>query len=205
MAMATNTFVELDLEDTCDLADLTGVRFDLDTAREFALKLLSLICSSPPDYSLSDPLSTAILVRYSRAFLSGVRKPLGDEALQILTDEQRNQHEYLKDLRSKHIAHSVNCFEESVPVARYWVERVESEGITSISCMHHRVIGLSEHNLNAVVELSNILLVFVDKRIKEEESRLLPIVRAMPINEVLAGKKPAIIPGRGPADKRRRR
>lgn len=203
--MATNTFVELDLSEACNIADLTGICFDLETAKEFALKLQSMIGADPPDYSLVDALSTAILVRYSRAFVSGVRRPLCEEALQTLTEDQRAKHKDLRALRDKHIAHSVNCFEESIPVARYWIERVQFEGITAISCSHDRVIGLSNDDIETVVELTRILLDFVKQRIKAEEARLLSIVRAMPLADVLSVKMRAINPGKGLVDKKRKR
>ena len=203
--MATNTFIELDLPETADLADLTGVQVDLQTAKEWALKLQEMLSADRPDYSLVDPLSTAILVRYSRAFVTGVRQHLGEEALRRLTDIQRNNHAFLRALRDKHIAHSVNCFEESTPIARYWVERVETEGISDVSCNHQRVAGLSRGDLRAVVELADVFLEFVGERIKEEKARLLPIVRAMPLEDVLSGNRGPMVVGQGPVDKRRRR
>ena len=203
--MAINDFVELNLPEAAALADLTGVQFDLQSAKEFALKLRELLSADRPDYSLVDPLSTATLVRYSRAFVTGVRKPLREEALQELSDSQRRKHEYFRNLRDKHIAHSVNCFEESVPVARYWIERVETEGITSISCNHHVVTGLGSRDLDALVELVDLLLRFVKKKIKEEETRLLATVRAMPLAAVLSGDRGPVVPGRGPVNERRKR
>jgi hypothetical protein len=73
--VATNTFVELNLPEAADLADLTGIRYDLGTAKDFAVRLRSILSTDRPDYSLVDPLSTAILVRYSRVFVGGIRKP----------------------------------------------------------------------------------------------------------------------------------
>jgi hypothetical protein len=202
--MATNTFVELNLPEAADVADLTGVHYDLESAKDLALKLRAMVSAGRTcDFSLVDALSTAILVRYSRAFVKGVRRPLQQDALHELSDSQRTNREYFIPLRHKHIAHSVNSFEESTPVARYWVERVETEGITSIECNHHLVMGSKD--LDALVELIDVLLQFVDKRIAEEKKRLLAIVRAMPLAVVISGAGRVTVLARGPVNKSRKR
>ena len=81
---------------------------------------------------LVEPLSIAATVMYSRPFSGGVRHRLGEEDLKILSSEQRASHHYLRAYRDKHVAHSVNAFEENITRAYYCVERVKEEGITSI-------------------------------------------------------------------------
>lgn len=192
--MATNTFVDIDLPEASDLADLTGIRDDLHSARSFAQELKKIFEAERPNWGLVDPLSTAILVRYSRPFMTGVRKRLNKEALRALSGPQQQKHDRLRAFRDKHIAHSVNEFEENQPVARYWVERVEEEGITSVECNHARVIGLSLADLEDVIELTNTMISYVDGRLKQEKAKVLEIVRTMPLDQVLskAAKAPAI-------------
>ena len=187
--MGTNTFVEIDLPEAADLADLTGIQVDLATARDFAQMLKKIFESKKPDWNLVDPLSTAVLVRYSRLFVTGVRARLGEEALQTLSGPQREKHIRLRAFRDKHIAHSVNAFEDNQPVARYWVERVKEEGITSVECNHTRIAGLSSDDVEAVIELTTVMLSYVDARLKEEKAKVLEIVRKMPAEEVLSGSK----------------
>jgi hypothetical protein len=182
--MATNTFVELDLPEAETFAALTGIEQDLETTREFAQLLISEVEQNR--WSLSDPLTTAILVRYSRPFVSGVRERLADDALSILSPTQRNAHDYFRAWRDKHIAHSVNAFEENKPVARFWVERVHTDGIEQISCQQMRVVGLGANHLREIIELTSALLQHVKQRLKDESDRLLKIVRQMPIERVLA-------------------
>ena len=62
--MAANTFVEIDLPEATDLADLTGIQVDLASTRNFARMLKKVFESEKPDLDLVEPLSTAILVRY---------------------------------------------------------------------------------------------------------------------------------------------
>jgi hypothetical protein len=201
--MATNSFVEIDLPEATDLADLTGIKVDLETARDFARMLKKEFESEKPNWTLVDPLSTAILVRYSRPFVTGVRSCLGEEAIQRLSGPQREKHARLRAFRDKHISHSVNAFEDNQPVARYWEERAKEEGITSIECNHSRITGLSSDDVEAVVELTTEMLVYVDTRLKEEKAKVLEIVRKIPLETVLSGAKGPWFPDMKSIDKRR--
>ena len=183
--MATNTFIEFSLDEAKNLADYTSIEFDLRTAREFAIAVLEERQKSQPNYSLNDPFMVATIIRYARAFSGGVRLKLYDEAVSVLTDQQRAKHEYFMDIRDKYIAHSVNAFEESQPVARYWVERVEDEGITSIECNHRRIVGLSEQECQDIIDLASTWLGHIRQRLKEEKTRLLPIVRKIHLRDLM--------------------
>lgn len=204
--MATNTFVEIDLMEAANLADLTGIQVDLQAARRFAEILRKILESARPDWDLVDPLSTAILVRYSRPFVKGVRRWLGDEALHTLSSAQRAKHEHLRLFRDKHIAHSVNAFEDNQPVARYWVERVHEEGITAVECNHTTIVGLSSGDLETVIELTTEMLAYVKVNLKAEKIRMLEIVRQIPVEEVLSSKrKSPRLPSMSDVGKSRRR
>jgi hypothetical protein len=135
--MANSTFVEINLGEATELADLTGVRFDPASARALVLRLKTLINSNQYQRELIDAFLTAILVRYSRSSVMGVRKRLNEEALGVLNTDQRRRHDRLRDFRDKHIAYSVNAFQASLPIARYWIERVEKNGIESVECPTH--------------------------------------------------------------------
>lgn len=187
--MATHTFVHFEHPEAADLAALTSVRFDLSSTLRLCEYLEEQSAASAngwPDREITDAFSTAILVRYSRAFLSGVRRGLGEEALATLTDEQRSHHLRLRAFRDKHIAHSVNAFEDTRVQARYCLERVSDEGITSVSAAHYRVFGLSGQDVLDMKNLCTSLLSYVDEKIKDEECRLLAVLRAMPVQEVLS-------------------
>ena len=141
-----------------------------------------------PDWNLVDPLSTAVLVRYSRLFVTGVRARLGEEALQTLSGPQREKHIRLRAFRDKHIAHSVNAFEDNQPVARYWVERVKEEGITSVECNHTRIAGLAQTMLKLLLNNDGHVLVR-DARLKEEKRKGLGDCKKMPAEEGLSGSR----------------
>ena len=192
--MATYTWADLDIPESATLADLSGISWDLRCAREFAELLTGEFAAEKPNWRLVEALSIAIIVMYSRPFArSEVRRRLGEIELAILTPEQRAAHDYFRAYRNKHVAHSVNAFEENLPRANYCLERVNEEGITAITCVSSRVTGLSGDDLKNVIELTTVLEAHVDSLIAKERERLLAIVRKMPLEEVLAGGQRAFV------------
>lgn len=182
--MATNTWVPLRIVEGVALADLTGIQIDLKRAIQFAERLQKAFADEA--YDLVEVMSISALVAYARSFKSGVRRRLNREALRVLTDDQRSVHDYLIDIRDKHVAHSVNAFEESIPTARYWVERVKDEGITSIGCLHTRIASLSWDDAAHLIEIATVLEAHVGEAIDSEQKRLLAFVRSLPLATVLA-------------------
>jgi len=142
---------------------------------------------------------------YSRPFSEGVRLRLGEDDLTTLTPEQRSAHDHIRAYRDKHVAHSVNAFDENIPRANYCVERVREEGITGIACGGGRIVGLSGGEVNAIIELARVLETQIEAQIKDERDRLLPIVRSMPLEKVLAGGQKAFVADSQDVAVRRRR
>jgi len=202
--MATYTWVDLRIPEATRLADLHGIATDLQRAQEFARLFLAQFNTEPSNWQLVEPLSIAIAFAYARAFSGGVRHHLTEEDLASLTEAQRATHQFLRDYRDKHIAHSVNEFEENIARANYCQERVATEGFTSIGYGGGRLVSLSGNEIQAVIEITAALEIHVRNQIKAEEERLLPIVRAMPLEVVLAGGQKAFQPTLSNVAKRRK-
>jgi hypothetical protein len=192
--MATNTFVEFVLDEAQDLADYTSIAHDLSSARDFAKAILEENQKPNPNFSLHDPFMVTIIIRYARPFSKDPRLKIHKEAAPILSDEQRLKHEYFMQVRNRYIAHSVNSFEECQPVARYWVERVQEEGIESIECNYRRIAGLSDQELIDIIDLASTWLQHVGEKLREEKARLLPILREIPLAHLFENA-PVFTPG----------
>jgi hypothetical protein len=134
----------------------------------------------------TDALNTAMLVRYARPFSrSNARRALDAEALALFDERLAAIHIYILALRNKYAAHSDNAYEDNRPVARYWVERVQEEGIEQVQCQQIRTLGLGPPALEAVRELISLLRPHVQGKIDIERGRVLEIVRAKPLSEIL--------------------
>lgn len=149
--MATNKFVEIEINEAEHLADLTGIVHDFERTKHFAEQLKEMIEGG--NHSVHEPMTIAILVRYSRPFVSGVRYRLNETDLGEFSPDQRAAHDRFILWRNKHIAHSVNVFEENQPVARYWAERFDDEGFTSVECNSSELVGMSLRDVEMVIEL----------------------------------------------------
>lgn len=194
--MANFTWVDLRIPEAALVADLNGICIDLQRAREFAELLLDQYKANPTNWALIEPLSIAVTVAYSRAFSGGVRHHLREADLDVLSDSQREAHCFLRAYRDKHVAHSVNEFEENIARANYCQERVATEGITSIGFGGSRLASLDGSEIQAVIEIASILEARVHEQINQEERRLLEIVRAMPLELVLAGGQKVFQPAK---------
>ena len=207
--MATHTFVHFEHEEAAELARLQSIKYVLQSAVQLCEFFEGQCAQSAHGYAgseITDAFSTAILVRYSRAFVSGVRRGLGNEVLETLTPAQRGNHQRIRAFRDKHIAHSVNAFESTKIQARYCLERVEQDGITAVSTEHHRVIGLSSRDVSEIEELCQVMMGDLDREIETEKTRLLAILRSMPISEVLSRpSSPVLVPDHSQIEKRRPR
>lgn len=188
--MATNAFVEIDIPEAQDLADLTGINIDLQMARNFASRLKEMLEKEPPDCSLVEPMTIAILIKYNRPFMSGVRLKLKEDTLKTLSPFQKAAHGQFYSWRNKHIAHSVNEFEENQPIARYWVERFDDEGFSSVECNSNQIIGMNLHDVEMVIELTSHFINELKSRIKKEKEKVLAIVRSRPKEQIFAMGKP---------------
>jgi hypothetical protein len=191
--VVTHTWVDLHIPEAAELADLAGISWDLRSARHFADLLNEQYAAERTNWALVEALSIAVSVMYSRPFLGGVRRRLLEKDLAILNAAQRGIHDHLRAYRDKHVAHSVSELEENIPRAQYCEERVKEEGITSIAHASGRVASLSSADLEGVIELCGIFGNYIDELIDQEQKRLLPVVRAMPIDEVLAGGQKAFV------------
>jgi hypothetical protein len=203
--MATHTFVEFWLPEANLFASLIGVRNDLRSTQRLCDYLESQFENDYPPMEIIDAFSTAILIRYFRAFPPlGVRRWPWENALDILPSELKSKHDALYHLRSKHIAHSVSELEEHRLQARYTLERFESEGITSISAASYTLAGLSSQDILDIGTLCASILKFVEDALLIEEKRLRPMVRGMTLDQLRDTIRPLASPSLNRAHARRR-
>ena len=94
------------------LEDLTSYRADITGARE-ALEAMM----EQQDASVRTMLWECAIIRYGRAFMSGVRGFLDKDALvNGLSSESLGTHNLIMAIRNKSVAHSVNDMEANVAV-----------------------------------------------------------------------------------------
>ncbi len=186
MTVANTRAVKVELAEAARLADLYGVSLDLRAAASFCLRAITFD-DERRDYSdVVEGLVAAAVVRYFRCFAGGPRLGLLRDDLKHLDGKDLAAHDYLKALRDKFVAHSVNPFEETFVT----VTARESDGvlfpIESVHPGQSRVI-LSSNEARALAHLISNVLRLVDERIDAEEKRLLKTIQALPLETIHAG------------------
>jgi len=180
--MAVWRFVNLDIPEAQFLADLTGVEEDLKATAEICDLLLGEFAKGPSNLSLLEALTSAALVRYARPFLSGVRTRIPASVFDGLSQQQRADHQWFKELRDKYIAHSVNAFEENQVVAYLFPEERESRGVSNIEVQQTRLASLGTEDVQRLKALSLDLQRWVEQLIKAEKQKVLAIARSLPVD-----------------------
>ena len=119
--------VRLDSEAAREFADLVSLKHDFVIARESLQELFRMLdvrqtasgdgdSGSDSGTGVERALFSAAIISYGRAFKSGVRRAKPDERAAIADHRGEKEllrlHQYVLDLRDKHVAHSVSPLEE---------------------------------------------------------------------------------------------
>lgn len=142
--------VRLNTENAKRLADIAGIHEDLKFTVQLCERLLNLDENSEHDELLKEALWAAALISYARCFAEGKRYGLSEDTLQAAGDQALEVHRHFVNLRNKHIAHSVNPFEQvevgvilSEPDKKERkVERVVTFGLRLVSMNKPAIRGL---------------------------------------------------------------
>jgi len=184
--MATHTYIDLEIDEARYLANLVGVEYDLKTTIDWCDQFGQLM-HDRDKYWLVEPMTTAILVRFTRAFGGGKRYPDTNHILSVLGKEEKEKYDYFRNVRSKHVAHSVNEFEDN-QVKAYYIEGSEEKGINSIGLGCDRVIGLSSEDINSIRAICQTLVTKVKSEMGIEKEKLLAFTSTYTAEDIMQGQ-----------------
>lgn len=158
-------------------ADLVGVEYDFISARLLCEQLKNTFStiSCPERHVLLDALSTAAVVRYARPFGSGKREKLDKS---IVPQHLLSEHEWFIDLRNKHVAHSVNAYEENSLVARIHIDDYGNESVTDVAVQQNRFLSLGICETDILIELCKSILKEVLRLKEKEQKTILAIAKS---------------------------
>lgn len=183
-------------------ADLEGVIANCDYLEE-------LDDLANMNFLVWEAVSAASVVRYCRCFNEGLRTAQVrlSRVIAQAPAHLKDAHEYFKLVRDKHVAHSVNDYEQNDVVVRIDESLRESDEIRHIFLQHGRIFGLSFNDPALLRELARWVLERVNELIESEKQKLLMLVRKTPMARLKALARPELGRGgsRDRADKRRDR
>lgn len=186
--MAIHQIATIDHPEAEKLCQLYSVDWDLASVIELCDSFGSQVKAAPHGIvssELHDVYTVTILVRFVRAVSTGLRNlaRFTTEDRGTLSPEMDRAWTYFDHLRDKHIAHSVNAFEEITIGFPYIVGEEDKAVITTLSTGGRRMVGLSDHQLHEMKQLCLALRAIVATKIAVENTRLLPILQSMPASQ----------------------
>lgn len=175
---------QVDYKESRNLADLGSILQDLTFTIETCKRLMQLLKDDSKDVVLVASLWTAALIHYIRSFASGKRYDLSEDIFQDLPGDAIEVHKFYKNLRDKHIAHSVSPYEQ-VEVGLILSPKDSGEkkvmGVATLSMRH---ICTTAEGVEQLGRLATVLRKEVARLAKEYEGKVLEVGKNLPIDEL---------------------
>lgn len=179
---------EVDYEEAKKLADLTSIFQDLAFTIEALKRLWQLLKDGSQDDILIQSLWDAALINYVRCFSGGKRSGLSEDYFRDskLEGDPIECHRYYKNLRDKHIAHSVNPFEQikvSLILSKADSAKRKIEGVTTLSL---KLRNSSIEGVETLLKLASIAQKEVARQAEKYRAKTLEVGKTLPLDTLYA-------------------
>lgn len=191
----------VDFKEAKILADLTLILQDLTFTVDVLKRLRKLLKDNCQDRILTESLWTTALISYVRCFSSGKRFGLSEKIFKNkkLKGDPVRCHRYYKNLRDKHIAHSVSPFEQIVVDLQLSSPDSAQREVLGVGVLSQKLICTSIEGVETLLGLALIARKEVFNQCKEYEAKVLEVGKNLPI-ETLYSKARGRIVTPGPED-----
>jgi len=200
MSQAGETAYCFPVPEAARLASLIGLKSDLEQVLAYCDRMIERYLgphlkkspfdivgfTTPVDFLDWEALSTAACVSYARCFLSGVRQSLDNNLLRTAEPEFNTLHDFVMGFRNKHIAHSVNSFEENTVTVHLGDNFQSSQEIETVTPSHTRAAGLAFDIPAKLKRLAQWWLRKVDEEMSVEKANVLRAARATLLSDLEA-------------------
>lgn len=183
---------QIDFEEAKKLADLVSIVQDLGATMQTCSRLKKLLKEDSKDTILIDSLWSTALTRYARCFADGKRFGLSEDIFDGLQGEPKKVHELYINLRNKHVAHSVNPFEQIQVGLMLSPSSSDKKEILGVSTLAMRYITQSVDGVHQLGLLTKVLCERVCKIAKEYEEKVLDKGKQLPIDELYKKIQPRL-------------
>lgn len=182
-------FYRLSIPEAELLANLGGTQMDLNATLMYCNMLEDKSGPAANDSFLWEAIAIAAVTRYARCFSEGVRNrsnKLNALVLENLTEDLLSSHKYILLVRNKHVAHSVNNFEEDEVAVQVPKNFTSSTQIAAVVPQPFHSFCLSTKDAQNLRMLCEAITNRLNELIKKESQRLLPVARSLPPETVKA-------------------
>jgi hypothetical protein len=175
---------DVDFPEAKCLADLASILRDLQVTVETCKRVVDLLDSEKPDSIEIEGLWSAALIRYIRCFAFGKRYGLNEDVFEGLNGDPIGAHRWYKNMRDKHIAHSVNPYEQVHVGVVLSPEDSKEQKVLGVSTLAGFFIYPDKKGVEQLGMLATVLIKKVSGLGKECENQVLNIAKKIPIDQL---------------------
>lgn len=205
MSDQPNSFLiaEVNYPEAKELADLTSIIQDLDLCMKTCDRLIESLDSEKEDLVLQANLWTSALIGYARCFATGKRFGISEKFLSKLNGDPIGAHKFYMDMRDKHIAHSVNPFEQ-VKIGLLLSDPKIEKKVIGIVNLSQRHITAKKDGVDTLRRLCGVIRNQLVNDWKACQHKALKVGEGLPTDQLYAkSHMQTVAPGPGDAGKAR--
>jgi hypothetical protein len=183
---------EVDFEEAKRTADLMSYFQDMAFAIDALDLLQQLVDDNSKDVILTGSLWIAALIAYARCFSTGKRFGLSEKLFEGI-EGGVECHQLFMNLRNKHVAHSVNPFEQVVVGLVLSHPSSSERKVEGVSVLSQKLLHLDSEGIQNLRRLALIAMKEIEKQGKECKEKTLEIGRQLPIDTLYVKASPRTV------------
>lgn len=186
---------KVDYEEAKMLADFTLIFQDLTFTVDILKRLKQLLEDNSKDRTLIESLWSTALITYTGCFSSGKRLGLSEDIFKSkkLKGNPIGCHRYYKNLRNKHIAHSVNPFEQVTVDLELSKPDSKEREVLGVAVLSQKLICVDIEGIETLLRLMLIARQEVAKQCKEYETKVLEVGKSLTIDTLYSKARSRIL------------
>jgi hypothetical protein len=164
---------------------LAAIALDLKFVLDAVSRLGQMIDQdATTDPSVAEALWTSALVTYARCFAGGKRAGLPWSLFDSIHPDAPQGHRFMIDMRDKHVAHSVNPFDQ-VRIGAVLTPPVGStREVVGTAILRQKLVGWDRDGLQVLWNLAREAHNYTVRRSDEVEARLLEECKGMSVDDL---------------------
>jgi len=186
-----NPVAKVDFKEAKALADLISIANDLGAVMLTCSRLMQILNDSPSDNILIENLWTGAIIRYARCFATGKRFGLSEDIFKSLKGEPLKAHKFYIDTRNKHIAHSVNPFEQ-LEVGLVLSPKDSKKEVIGVAKLSMRYMSPDTEGVRTLGCLAKVAHQKLSEKGKELEQKVLEVGKKMDIEDLYKRSRPRL-------------
>ena len=172
--MANIRYIHIEHSEGWKLRDLVSIERDFQRCEEMCSSLVQGMSPITMTACAIDAFATAIPVVYARPFNGGIRMRVV-EILDLYSEEEKEHHQTMLDIRSKFAAHSINMMEQQR--IRVWLEPAErGRSIQGVNADNTVVLSLGVEDYILLKDMCRKALEWITQRQAEESEHLRTLI-----------------------------